>query len=345
MCLEVLSLLSSVLLFYSQTFVLACLQGWGLVPLGSAWWISLLADILWLLIGSCHSIWVFKWDLYLSTEILFRAPFSTFTLHYMISAIVTVGVVLLYLFPLLPQGSYLCWKHEERTRVLSAFRLQKETKHCQCEGCGSMKAHASCVCLAGFPAPILAALMECLSMQLGLLVLYRLLPSYCIWGENETTHVISPVLIEEVQCVALMAECRGTAAVKVVKRHNVTNPLLTAWSAHGFSCSYLRPATAFGTARVSLHHICWASVAAVTAGGGSGCALPSLTGNVAAASSGWYWSLCPERDLLSVCKVMGKADLLHSLFLSARWATVWHLACNSIPSAFFFSHFLSEVQK
>lgn len=70
------------------------------------------------------------------------------------------------------------------------------------------------------------------------------------------------------QCVDLMAECRGTTAVKVVKRHNVTSPLLATWSALGFSCSALRPATSFSTARVSLHHICWASEPTMTAGGG-----------------------------------------------------------------------------
>lgn len=179
--LEVLSLLSSVLLFYSQTFVLACLQGWGLVSLGNAWQISLLVDILWLLIWSCHTILVFKRDPLSEHWSPFRAPFSAFTLHYMISTIVTVAVVLVVLVSITSTGILPVLK----TWGEESFRLQKETKHCQCKGCGSMKAHASCVCLAGFPAPISAALMECLSLQLGLLSLDWLLPSYCIWGKNE----------------------------------------------------------------------------------------------------------------------------------------------------------------
>lgn len=73
--------------------------------------------------------------------------------------------------------------------------------------------------------------------------------------------------MEEMQSIhlSLMADHRGTTAAKVVKRLNVTSPLMTEWPAPGFSCPALRSTTSLNT--VLLHYSWWASEASATCWG------------------------------------------------------------------------------
>lgn len=56
--------------------------------------------------------------------------------------------------------------------------------------------------------------------------------------------------MEEMQSIhlSLMADHRGTIAAKVVKRLNVTSPLMTKWPAPGFSFPALGSTTSLNTA-------------------------------------------------------------------------------------------------